>query len=143
MAKMGLITLLALTLAIAGCGSSGTGPANINGNWSATLTNADGSLAYRFSATFTQGSDDNLIITNLRFTTAGACVFSVAGETQGSFTATNRIFAMSLAELNVGGPMLALQGNLSHGVISGSWSAGGLVPPCSGNGRFTIQSMGG
>lgn len=142
MAKTGLITVLALTLAIAGCGSTGRGTTNINGNWTATLINTDGSLAYQFSATFTQGSDDNLTITNLTFTTPGACDF-VAAPAQGSFTPANRAFAMSMAELNVGGDMLALQGTLSDSTISGTWSASGLVPPCSGNGSFTIKPMAG
>jgi hypothetical protein len=139
MRKVTQITmLLVLGPAVAGCGSSSFSGL-INGTWTATLTNADGSITYQFSATFAQATGSNLNITNLTFTTAGACDFAVAGGAGGSFSPSSRAFAMSMVELNVGGDILALQGTLSNGTISGTWSASGLVPSCSGNGTFTIQ----
>jgi len=140
MAKLWLATLFAFTLTIAGCGSSGMGTANINGTWTATLTNANGSPAYQFSVTLAQGSDNNLTITDLAFRAPGACDFAIPPAAQGSFTPASRAFTMSMvAGGDVGAPVLSLQGTLSNGTISGTWSANGLIPPCSGSGSFTIQ----
>jgi hypothetical protein len=129
-----------------GCGGAmGPTATGINGNWTATLSNVEGSIAYQFSAAFAQGNGTQLNITNLTFTTQTVCPLSGSGL-EGSFTATGSsngkvagTFAMSMSQLNVGGPTLALQGNLSNGVISGSWNVEGIVPNCSGNGTFTIQ----
>jgi len=140
MAKLWRATLLAFTLAIIACGSSGMGTTNINGNWTATLTNANGSPAYQFSVTLAQGSDNSLTITDLAFRAPGACDFVTPPTAQGSFTATSRAFAMSMvAGGDVGAPVLDLQGALSNSTISGTWSASGVIPPCSGSGNFTIQ----
>jgi hypothetical protein len=134
----GVTVLLVLGLTMAGCGSSAA-RGNINGNWTATLANADGSIFSQFSATFTEGSGGNLSITNLTFTTPGPCEFSGGWGAAGSFAPTNGTFGMSMAAENVGGPMLSVQGTLSNDRITGTWSASGLVPPCSGSGTFTIQ----
>ena len=136
---MGITILLVLELTIAGCGSTTRLSGSINGNWTATLANADGSTFSQFSATFTQDADSELNITNLTFTIPGPCAFFGGEGAAGSFTPTNGTFGMSMAALNVGGPTLSLQGTVSTGKISGTWSASGLVPPCSGNGTFTMQ----
>jgi hypothetical protein len=139
---MRITILLVLGLTMAGCGSSNganPGSGNINGAWTATLKNADGSIFSQFSATLTKGTGSELSITNLTFTIPSPCRFSGGWGAGGSFTPTNGTFGMSMAAENVGGPMLTLQGTLSNGMISGMWSASGLVPPCSGSGTFTIQ----
>lgn len=135
----GITILLVLGLTMAGCGSSPRGSGGINGNWNATLANTDGSTFAQFSATFAQGTGSELNITNLTFTTPGPCHFFGGWGAAGSFTPTDGTFGMSMAAENVGGPTLSLQGTLSSGRISGTWSASSLVPPCSGNGTFTIQ----
>jgi hypothetical protein len=61
--------------------------------------------------------------------------FNVTGSSNGKVAGT---FGMIEALNNVGGPELTLQGTLRNGMISGTWSVSGLVPPCSGNGSFTI-----
>lgn len=57
----GLVILLFLGLTVSSCGSnvSSQTPGNINGTWMAILTNPDGSIAYQFSATFTQSTAPN------------------------------------------------------------------------------------
>jgi hypothetical protein len=145
----GIVILLFLGLTISGCGSSnasGLTPGNINGTWMATLTNPDGSIAYQFSATFTQSTGSELSITNLTYTASESCsALAVPKAAGGSFTVTGSsngkvagTFGMIEALNNVGGPELTLQGTLSNGTISGTWRVSGLVPPCSGNGLFTI-----
>jgi len=146
---IGLASLLAFALILDACGSSNAplaGIDNINGNWTATLTNSDGSLAYQFSATFTQGSGSELSITNLTYTTNSCSALAIMHAAQGSFVVTGGsngkvtgTFGMSEVLLNVGGPTLNLQGKTANGTISGVWTVTGLVPPCSGNGLFTIQ----
>jgi len=135
---MGITFLLAVGLAIAGCGSSTMPGGNINGNWTGTLANPDGSTFSQFSATFTVGTGNELNISNLTFTIPGPCEFSGAWGAGGSY-APNGTFGMSMEAENVGGPMLNLQGTLRSGKISGTWSASGVVPNCGGNGNFTIQ----
>src|SRR5271170_3421606 len=141
--QIATIVLLALGLIMSGCGSGSASAASasrsINGAWTATLTNANGSIAYQFSATFTQDLGGVLSITNLTFTDPGACLLSDQPGAQGSFAPANEAFGMSMISPDVGGPMLSLQGTLSNGRISGSWSASGLLPPCNGTGTFTIQ----
>jgi hypothetical protein len=141
MRKAAKITiLLALGMTLVACGSSGgLRSGNINGAWTATLTNPNGSMAYQFSATFTQGTGGALSVTNLNFTVPGPCLLSGALGAQGSFTPTDGSFGVSMAALDVGGPMLSLQGTLSNNMISGTWTASATLPPCSGNGSFTIQ----
>ena len=131
-----ITVLLVLVLAITACGSPSSG--NINGNWTATLANADGSVAYRFSATLARGTDSVLNVTNLTFTTPGPCM-SAAEPATGSFTPTSGAFALSMASPDVGGPLMSLEGTLSDSGISGTWSASVVLLPCSGNGTFTMQ----
>ena len=147
---IGFAFLLVLALILNGCGASNgmsSGSGSINGNWSATLTNPDGSLAYNFSATLTKGTGSHLSITNLTYTNDQSCTalavlnsaggsFSISGSSNGSISGA---FTMEEALANVGGPYLSLQGTLTNRMISGTWNLSGLVPPCSGNGSFTMQ----
>jgi len=147
---IGIASLLALALILTACGSGNSmspGVSSINGNWIATLNNPDGSLAYKFSATLTQGSGSQLSITNLTYTTDESCTalgalnaaagsFSITGSSHGSISGP---FTMQEILTNVGGADLSLEGALSNGTISGSWNLTGLVPPCGGSGSFTMQ----
>jgi len=136
-----LASLLAVALFSGECGSSNTPTQNnINGNWTAALTNPDGSLAFRFSATFAQGSGSQLSITDLTYTSSSSCpVLASMNSAGGTFTATSGTFTMGEIFTNVGGPALDLQGKASNSLISGQWTLSGVLPECSGNGSFTIQ----
>jgi hypothetical protein len=85
--RIGTIVLLAMGLAMAGCGSGygGPGSGNINGSWTASLTNAKGSIAYQFSATFTQDTDGVLGVTNFTFTSPGPCFATDQTSETGTF----------------------------------------------------------
>jgi hypothetical protein len=141
--QIGIIVLLLLALGLntLGCGS-GTGATpvsgSINGAWAATLTNADGSLAYQFTATFTQGTGTELSITNLTFANPGPCLSGDLGAA-GSFAPATEAFGMSMVSPAIIGPYLNLQGTLSEGQISGTWSTSSGVQSCNGSGTFTIQ----
>src|ERR1700685_2566992 len=54
-----------------GCGSNSNSE-NINGTWTANLTNPDGSPAFNFTTNFTQQSGGWISITNFKFTTSGS-----------------------------------------------------------------------
>jgi len=131
--------LIVLGLTMAGCGSSTPGSSGIKGNWTATLKNADGSIAYQFSATLSPGTGNNLNISNLQVVNSGQCLSSNE-PSFGSFTPTNRTFEMAIAPPAIIAPDLGLQGVLSGSTISGTWTlSGGGAANCVGNGTFVMQ----
>ena len=136
---LSVLGLIVLGLTMAGCGSSTAGSSGINGNWTATLKNVDGSIAYQFSATLTAGTGNNLNVTNLKVATVGACLSSNE-PASGSFTPTNGTFGMSMLPPAIIAPGLFLQGALSGSTISGTWTlSGGGIAACTGNGTFIMQ----
>lgn len=140
--SFGMIVLLLLGLATSGCGSSSNSSSgNINGTWSANLTNPDGSPAFAFTTSFTQGSGGSLSFTNLTFTTNGSCFpgtttetgsFGLGGNFNGNVTGT---FGMTISSSGTTN-QLVLQGTVSGNAITGTWSLAGGTG-CSGNGTFT------
>ena len=52
--SFGVIMLLLLGFFTTGCGSSNSNSGNINGTWTANLTNPDGSPAFNFTTNFIQ-----------------------------------------------------------------------------------------
>ena len=75
----GMTLLISFALILGGCGG-GNSPmtGNINGNWTAALTNTDGAPAFAFTATFTQTGVNGLNLTHFTFTTTSPCF--VSGE---------------------------------------------------------------
>jgi hypothetical protein len=145
-----MIVLLALGLTLVGCGSgTESSSGNINGTWNAALTNTDGSPAFGFSTTFTQGSSSTLSVTNFTFTSSGSCFaadqtsetgsFSLSGNFSGNVTGT---FGMTITTMFPSGTnnVLTLQGSVAGNTISGTWTLTGATG-CSGNGTFTINRM--
>ena len=131
--------LIVLGLTMAGCGSSTAGSSGINGNWTATLKNPDGSIAYQFSATLTPATGNILDVTNLKVATPGQCLSS-SEAASGSFIPTNAAFGMSMVGFAILSPDLSLQGKLSSGTISGTWTlSGGGIAGCPGSGTFIMQ----
>ena len=144
--------LLALGLTMSACGSGNNSPGsgNINGTWTATLTDTGGSPVYTFSTSFTQGSGSTLNITNFTFTSTGPCFasyqtsetgsFGLMGNFNGNVTGT---FEMIITTMFPGATnnVLTLQGTVTGGTISGNWTLTGGTG-CSGNGTFSIQPKG-
>lgn len=150
------VFVLLLSLTMARCGSNGSSPGagNINGTWSATLTNADGSPAYTFSTTFTQGSGSTLTVTSFTFTLPGPCFapysgdqyaetgsFALSGNFNGSVSGT---FGMTITTIfpSTTNNVLTLNGTVNGNTITGNWNAAGLTG-CSGSGTFKIQPTAG
>jgi hypothetical protein len=144
---LGMMVLLLLTLGAIGCGNSnGSNSGNINGTWTASLTNTDNSPAFAFTTDFTQQSGSSVSITNFKFTTSGSCFsspttetgsFGLSGNFNGSVTGT---FQMNISTIFPTGTnnQLALQGAVSGNTITGTWILTGTTG-CTGNGSFTIN----
>jgi hypothetical protein len=139
--------VMALAIAMTGCSSSSNGSTNINGNWSASLTNSPtGSPIYTFSTTFTETSGGGVSVTNFTFNSSnGSCLTGQTTET-GSFTLSGNFngsvmgtFGMTITSQDAGGQdVLTLQGGVSpNNTITGNWSVTGTTA-CVGQGTFVI-----
>jgi hypothetical protein len=138
--------LLGLGLVLAGCGSSKTA-GNINGNWTATLSDNSGGQAFSFTtALVATGSSGTVTVNNFRFTTDSACF--VSGETEsGTFALTGDFsgnvsgqFGMSVLSGSPGGNTLTLTGTVNGETMSGTWVLAGSTG-CSGTGSFRMTKM--
>jgi hypothetical protein len=147
MSKAVLACLLGFVLVLAGCGNNSNGMSNINGNWSASLTNTDGTQAFNFTTTFTQMSGSNVSVTNLTFTTSSPCFvsgqtetgsFVIAGNFNGSVTGA---FQLGVQSGNPSGNTLMLQGTVKNNTITGTWTLTGVTAGCTGSGNFVLTHM--
>lgn len=144
MTKSGIALLLSLIVTLAGCGGGNSNMGNINGTWTATLTNPQGGTAFAFTTNFMQGSGNNLNVVSFQFTTSGSCFSGPTSET-GSFVLSGDFnghvsgqfgFTISTtfpSDNNV----LTLVGTVNGNTISGTWTLTG-VSGCTGNGNFTM-----
>ncbi len=142
--SIGVFLLIAMGLAMVGCGSNGSNSTNINGNWSASMsTSQGGPTIYSFTTTFSEVSGGGLSITNFTLTSGGSCF--VSGETTetGSFTLSGNFsgdvtgtFGMTITG---SGNTLTLKGGVgNNNTITGTWSLTGSTG-CTGSGVFTIS----
>ncbi|HET9406751.1 MAG TPA: hypothetical protein VFO39_05900 [Candidatus Sulfotelmatobacter sp.] len=138
-------TLLGLALVLSGCGSSNHN--NINGNWTAALTNPDGSPAFSFTTSLTASGSSGINVTNLTFTTQNPC-FSGTVNATGGFTVSGTFsgvtgggFQMTLSS-STSDSKLVLTGTLNNNnSVSGKWMLTGSTSGCTGNGNFTMNKM--
>lgn len=146
MRRVCISAVCAAVITLAGCGSSNA----INGNWTASLTNPDGSPAFTFTATLAQSSTGALTASNLSFSTSSSC-FAQGTTATGTFTATGNAtnvasgtFEMTIqsgtANAN-GSNQLTLQGTLSSNTITGTWTSTGTGSGCTGSGNFSMSKM--
>src|SRR5258708_917294 len=81
-----MLLLVGLGVAMPGCGSSSSST-NINGNWSASLTNSPtGPTIYAFTTTFTETSGGGVSVTNFTFNSSNGSCFAGSTTETGSFT---------------------------------------------------------
>lgn len=141
-----LALLLGLGLTLAGCGSDKQS-GNINGNWTASLTDTGGTQMFAFSTSLQgTGNSGTLTVNNFHFSTNSACF--VSGETEsGTFALTGDFngnvsgqFGMGILSGSPGGNSLTLTGTVSGNTMSGTWILAGSSG-CSGNGTFTMTRM--
>jgi hypothetical protein len=136
-------------LILGGCGGGSSSAGNINGTWTAALTNSDGTPAFNFTTSFTQASGTAVSVTNLNFTTSSDCfssqtaetgTFGFSGNFNGNATGTFGMTISTLFPAAQTNNVLTLQGTMSNNTISGTWTLTG-VPGCTGNGSFTVTRV--
>jgi hypothetical protein len=146
MNRLGLTLLLGLGFVLAGCGASSKN-GNINGNWTASLTDNGGHQSFAFTTALVgTGSSGTLTVNNFHFSTSSPCF--VSGESEsGTFALTGDFngnvsgqFGMSVVSGSPGGNTLTLTGTIRQNTITGAWVlAGGSG--CTGSGNFTMTRM--
>lgn len=136
-----------LALFLVSCGS-GSPAKKIDGFWSASLQNPDGSLAYSFMTTLTQSMGSTVTVSGFGFTSPASCFTAPLGQTA-TFTASGHSggyqtgpFGMSISTglATMVENVLTLTGaRNSDGKISGTWTLTGLSG-CSGGGTYTMSA---
>ena len=140
MKKLSVAWIVAVVLALVGCGSNGS-RGNINGTWTAVLTDTD----FSFGTSLVVNSDGTLSVSQFSFSTSGPCFLS--GETEsGSFALTGDFdgkvtgqFDFKVMSGSPSGNTLMLTGTVNGNAITGTWSlTGGNPTGCQGSGTFTM-----
>jgi hypothetical protein len=143
MKKLAVALLLAAGLVLVGCGSNNSNSSNINGNWSAVLTNSsDGSQAFTFTTSVTENNDGTLSVTNLTISSSSCFVsgetesgsFVLGGNINGNVTGQFQFKVMSASPSN---NVLTLTGTANGNTINGTWTLTGGTG-CQGSGNFTM-----
>jgi hypothetical protein len=122
------ILLLFIAILLTACGSSNNNnTTNVNGNWTANLTDKNGNQVFAFTTSLTTNSDNSITGTNLTFNTNNGCFSNGATET-GTFGLTGNFNGnvTGVFALNIQGPStgssgnntLSLQGTLNNNTIS-------------------------
>ena len=145
MKQFAAAVVLAIGLALVGCGSNSSNPANINGTWNATLIDSNNVTAFSFGTSVAVNGDGSLNISKFTFTSNSACF--VSGQTAtGSFTLgenSNGIvtgtFGFTVKSGTPAGNTLTLTGQAAGNSIKGTWTMSGTG--CSGSGTFTMTKM--
>jgi hypothetical protein len=147
MKQFAIAVTLALGLMLTACGGSSSSSNNISGNWTAALTNPDGSPAFAFTTTLNQSSGTSVSITSLSFTTSTPC-FSSGGTETGSFVLSGNFngsvtgsYQMIIQSGTPSGNVLTLQGAVKNNTITGTWTLTGVTSGCTGSGTFTMTKM--
>lgn len=146
MKKLAVAMLLVVGLVMVGCGSDSNNKGNINGTWSATLTDTNQNQVFNFSTNLVENSDGTVSISNFSFSSNSSCF--VSGETEtGTFGLTGNLngnvqgtFGMTITSGTPGGNMFTLSGTVNGKTISGQWTLTGGVG-CTGSGTFTMTKM--
>jgi hypothetical protein len=139
MKKLAVAGLVAVVLTLVGCGWHDHGHGNINGTWTAILSDS----AFSFGTSVVVNGDGTLSIDQFSFSTNGPCF--VSGETEsGSFAFTGDFngnvtghFDYKVVSGSPSGNTLTLTGTVSGGTIGGNWSLTG-GSGCTGSGTFTM-----
>jgi len=148
MKQFGIAILVAVGLILVACGGGGSSSSNsVTGNWTATLTNTDGTPAFAFTTSLTQSNGTAVTGANLTFTTSTGCFSSAASQT-GSFVLSGNFngnitgaFQLTVTSATPSGNTLTLQGTVNNNAITGTWTLTGLTPGCTGSGNFTLTRM--
>src|SRR5712675_475288 len=115
--------LLVAGLTLAGCGSNNN-PANINGNWTATLT---GSQNFNFTTSIIENSDGTVSVSKFTFSSNPSCfasgetetgTFALSGNFNGNVTGKFGMIVTSTGTAS--GNILTLTGDANGNTITGT-----------------------
>jgi len=148
MKQFGIAMVMAAGLILLACGGSSSTSNTVTGNWTATLTNSDGTPAFAFTTSLTQSNGTATVTgTNLTFTTSTPC-FTSGGSQSGSFVLSGNFngnisgaFQLTITSGTPSGNTLVLQGTVNNNTITGTWNLTGSTQGCTGNGTFTLNRM--
>jgi hypothetical protein len=148
MKKFITIALASLGLILSGCGSGSHTAGNINGTWSATLSNSTFVNDFAFVTNLTVNGDGSLGTTTFNITlNSTPCTFNASTES-GTFTLTGNSkgqvsgkFHYVVMSTGVEVNTLTLDGTVGGGKIMGNWTVSGATANCSGFGTFTMNPM--
>jgi hypothetical protein len=148
MKKFFAATLLGVSLILSGCGSNSHATGNINGLWTATLSNSTLANDFVFMTNLTVNADGSLGTTGFNITLNNTpCTFPTTTES-GSFTISGNFngqvsgkFHYVVTSTGTAVNTLTLDGTVTAGVISGNWSVSGATANCTGNGTFTMNPV--
>jgi len=142
MKHLAAVVLLAVGLTLVGCGSSHSAPPNINGTWTATLSDTNNTSVFTFGTSLVVNGDGSLSVSNFNFTTSSPCFvsgqtesgsFALNGNSNGNVTGT---FQFDVLSGTPSGNTLTLMGMANGRTISGTWTLNGTG--CTGSGTFTM-----
>ncbi len=148
MNKTAAIVLLGMCLIFSACGSNSHATGNINGMWSATLSNSTLANTFAFMTKLTVNADGSLGTTSFSFTMDNTpCTFPTSTQS-GSFTVSGNFngqvsgkFHYIILSTGVEVNTLTLDGTVSDGQITGTWSVSGATANCTGFGTFTMNQV--
>ena len=148
MKKLSIVMLLGISLILSSCGSGSHATGNINGMWSATLSNSTLANDFIFMTRLTVNADGSLGTTSFNITlNSTPCTFATTTE-RGSFTITGNFngqvsgkFHYVVMSTGVEVNTLTLDGTVSGGQITGNWTVSGATANCSGFGTFTMNPV--
>jgi hypothetical protein len=145
MRKFAVILLLVMGVTLVGCGSnSSKNSGNINGNWTAMLTDTGGLQVFTFATSLIVNGDGTLSVSNFSFSTNSPCfvsgetesgAFALSGDFNGNVKGTFQFTVLSGAP---GGNTLVLSGTANGKTIAGTWTLTGGTG-CTGSGNFTMS----
>ena len=145
MKKLAVAWLVAMVLTLVGCGGSNSSKGNINGTWTAALSDTN----FSFGTALVVNSGGTLSVSQFSFSSNGQQCF-VSGETEsGSFALTGDFngnvtgqFGFKVVSGSPSGNTLTLTGTANGNTIAGNWSlTGGNPTGCSGSGTFTMRKI--
>jgi hypothetical protein len=140
MKKLAVTWFVAMVMTLVGCGSSNSKQGNINGTWTAVLSDTN----FNFATALVVNSDGTLSVSQFSFSSNGQPCF-VSGETEsGSFALTGNFngtvtgqFGLKVVSGSPSGNTLMLTGTANGNTIAGTWSLTGSTG-CTGSGTFTM-----
>jgi hypothetical protein len=146
MKQLAAVLLLAACAVLAACGSgSGSNAGNVNGSWTASLSEANNQTYGSLGLSMVVNNDGTLTVSNLTITAPSPCFNSAGSTATGSFSLMGNFngnvtgqFSMTVQSGSAGaGNTLALTGTANGNTISGTWKVTGDFG-CTGNGTFTM-----